>query len=424
MKFTNKIVPIGMLAIILMSICGYPSAILDKWDTGTTALATATQETTVTEITSSEAVVAPKKSFFSAVESVEAIFLKLTSLVETVATYVTFQDQYVIANSYIENLMGKTVFVDGGTTIVKTDTGHLLFASENYTDTTQYEANLIELNDYLDERDIPLLYVQAPYKLSKYENLLPSVVTDGNNDNADSLLAGIDGYVDYIDLREVMYESDIDHYASFFKTDHHWLPETAFWAAGYLAEILNEEYDFDMDMSFYDIDNYNVEVYEDWFLGSQGKRVGTSIVGVDDISLITPNFETNLIYEVVSEDVYRAGTFEEALFDYSWLYPMDYYNSAPYCVYLGENIDLVNITNNLNEDGKKILLIKDSFAKPMASFLALGCSQLDLIDLRYYKDQSLMDYLSEHEGEYDLVMFLYNPGTISNGAMVFDEVVS
>lgn len=424
MKLKNKIIPLGMVAIILVSILGYPLMLLEKMDKVITKVDTQELEQQVelktdTQITLVDTPTISIES--SPFKRIDTLVSSVQSLVEEGANYILFRDEYVFANTFIEKLIGKTVFIDAKYTVVKLENDYLAFLSEK-VDTQEYAQNLIGLNDFLEKQGTPLLYVQAPYKISKYDNQLPAGVTDGNNEMADNLLAGIDGYVDYIDLREVMYESGMDQYDYFFKTDHHWLPETAFWAAGYIADTLNADYGFNMDTSYLDLDYYNVESYEDWFLGSQGKRVGAHMVGVDDISLISPTFETSFIFEVPSEGSYCIGSFEETLLDYSTIETKDYYNLSPYEVYLGGAFPLVKITNTMNLKGKKVLLVKDSFAKPMATFLALGCSQLDLIDLRYYKEGSLIEYLSGNE--YDLVLFLYNPSLIRDEGFIFDVVVS
>lgn len=428
MNVTNKIVPIGMLTIILVSMFAYVTWAVDEI---TAILAPAEMvelpiqdeaqdmgriqlETTDQTQTSNSALLSQAK----------AIIDRVKSTIETRAELITYRESYIEMNTLFEHFCGESVFVDEEQRVVKLQNDYLAFLYAE-ADTTEPIQNLIELKDYLEEQDTPLLYVQAPYKISKYDSQLPTGVTDGSNAAADSLLAGIDGYVDYIDLREVMYASGMNQYDYFFKTDHHWLPETGLWAAGVIAQCLNDNYDFEIDMDCFVPENYHVEVYEDWFLGSQGKRVGQHLVGTDDISLITPTFETDFIFDVPSKDIHREGAFDVAMFDYDLLLEKDYFNLNSYAAYTGGDYPLNTIVNRLNPAGSSILVIRDSFAGAMTPFLALGCSELDTIDLRCYKEQSLMDYLDEHEGEYDLVMFLYNPSLMieSEDTFVFDEVV-
>ena len=140
----------------------------------------------------------------------------------------------------------------------------------------------------------PLLYIQAPQKASN--DALPTGVTDYGNGYADSLLSVLaENGVDYLDLRPGMEAAAAqpDAPAFFFRTDHHWTPEGGF--AGYqiLSRYLDEHYGMEAPALFTDPDSYEKLVYEDYFLGSQGKRVGTLYAGTDDITLWKPKFETS-----------------------------------------------------------------------------------------------------------------------------------
>lgn len=347
---------------------------------------------------------------------------KVLNIIDQIETYpnnILGKSVYIETNTIVETVNGAVSYEDAGVPVTKLNNGYLYFLSDKTENVDSYSENLIELQSYLDEKEIDLLYIQAPSKVSQYDNQLADGIEDYSNENADEFLSRIDGIVDYIDLREEMYEDGLNQYDYFFKTDHHWTPEAAFWAFGNVAETLNSDYGFEIDESLWDINNYNVEVYEDWFLGSQGKRVGTWLAGVDDISIITPIFETDFTFEVPANDIYKTGDFSETMFAYENL-EKDYWNLSSYHTYIGGDYPLNNITNNLNTDGKKVLLVRDSFACTFAPFLALGCSELDTIDLRYYKDESLMEYIDNND--YDMVIFLYNPGAIYDEMMTFDIV--
>ena len=64
--------------------------------------------------------------------------------------------------------------------------------------------------------------------------------------------------------------------------------------------------------------------------------------------------------------------------------------------------------NENNPDGPRIVLIRDSFSCALAPFLALQCSQLTTIDLRYYEG-NLAEELEQMQP--DLVLLLYTAST-------------
>lgn len=57
-----------------------------------------------------------------------------------------------------------------------------------------------------------------------------------------------------------------------------------------------QRYGFSFDPALTDESRYEKTVYERFFLGSQGKRVGTLYGGVDDFTVYTPKFDTDLTY--------------------------------------------------------------------------------------------------------------------------------
>ena len=188
--------------------------------------------------------------------------------------------------------------------------------------------------------------------------------------------------MDNIDLRKLMKEDGIKQDSMFFKTDHHWIPKAGLWAFGKIAEELNLNYGFNIDKSLWDKDNYNIKTYEKCFLGSQGKRTGIYYGGLDDFDIITPKFKTDFEFNIESENIHKKGEFKETLLNLEQFKPKDYFDSFLYSTYIDGDHAFVNIKNKKNNNGKKILLIKDSFSCVLAPFLAQGCSNLDIVDLR------------------------------------------
>lgn len=291
--------------------------------------------------------------------------------------------------------------------VVKLNNGYLSFITEKFNNNiTNIIENYVSFNNFLKAQDVEFIYIQAPSKNNKYDQQLPSGIVDYGNSNADSLLAGLSNKgVDIFDLREVMNEKIDDYYGAFFRTDHHWKPETGLWAAEQVAKRLNEKYNFNFNLEKFDISNYNVKVYEKYFLGSQGKKVGLGYVKPDDFSMITPNWDTNITLQIPSKTIDKTGRFEDVLINYSQLGKIDYYNKTPYGAYLYGNVEYAKIKNNLKQDGKKILMIRESFSLALVPFLIDGISEIDLIDLRYYKD-SVREYIEQNKP--DVVIMMYN----------------
>lgn len=319
----------------------------------------------------------------------------------------------ITLNGGIHEMLGKKAIEDAApeNRVIQLNNGYLTFLYEA-REMESLAGRLIELKQSLDKLRIPLLYIQAPFKIDKYDPQLPKGLKDTTNQNADAFLSDIHGAVDYIDLREEIRKDGIDHYAMFFKTDHHWKPEAAFWAYGKLRRVLRETYGFQIEEAYGDFNQYEVKEYKDYFLGSQGKRTGLYYVGTDDISLIYPKFETRFVFNVPNKGIERSGDFLHAMFDQEKIEKRDYFGSSPYHAYTGGDFPLNTIVNQRPTNHKKIVLIRDSFSCPLAPFLALDCEELDILDLRHNKNLSLLTYIEEARP--DLVLVAYNPSSLND----------
>ena len=200
---------------------------------------------------------------------------------------------YVNIYGLIQRIMNKNYVQDSNDRtrdIVKLQNNMLTFIQKKENMEIKAE-NISNLNQILEEANIPFIYIQAPYKI-KDENDLPIGVIDYANENADSLLANLEKFkVNTVDLRE--YLSNMSTEEKYFITDHHWKIETAFKASNYISEILNENYDFKIDDFFKDINNYK-KVKQEKYLGSIGKRIGKYYAGIDNFEYILPNYETKM----------------------------------------------------------------------------------------------------------------------------------
>ena len=314
-----------------------------------------------------------------------------------------------------QRLTGRRVLedVNQSARVVHLSNGALNFAylGSTPTDMTSLADSLNTFRDDLAQRDIPLLFVAAPQKVEAGKDLLPPGLTDYNNQNADQFLSLLEAHgTDTVDLRP-LFEATEDYSSWFFRTDHHWKPEAAFYAWQSLTGILEANYGISTDPQYTDEANYDKVVYEDYFLGSQGKRVGTLYAGTDDITEYIPKFETDFTYTCPFYAIDRSGPFETSLLFPERVAEKDYFNGNPYTLYAGGDYPLATIENHTNPDGKKIVLLRESFSCALTPFLALSCSELTTIDLRYFSGD-LMNTLEELDP--DLVMVLYSVSSLNS----------
>ncbi len=310
--------------------------------------------------------------------------------------------EFVNANGAIHEVLGQRE-MNG---VTKLNNGKLVVVLEERP-VWQQANKTEELYDWLQERQIAFCYVQVPYEICKYDAQLPAGVEDYSNIDADVFLSliGQEG-VPYLDLREEMHKDGLEHYEAFFKTDHHWTIETAFWAYGTMVECLEEVLVTEVPQEYTDIASYNMETYENCVLGSNGRKAGVVYGGLDDITLIYPQFDTEMSFAAPEEGIYRKGDFKEAFMDYSFLEGENLYEMSQYNVYIGEDYPTTEQLCREAPSDKKILLIKDSYFRPVQAFLGMTFSQVNTLDMRYFTG-SVEEYIEKVQP--DIVLLCYNP---------------
>ena len=312
---------------------------------------------------------------------------------------------FITLNGAYQRLMGARVLNER----YKLDNGHLTYLVPE-SDVDGISQNTIAFRDALARLGIPMVYVSPPSKLHPTDKQLPINAYDYSNENTDRFLDRLkDANVSVLDLRKNIASDGLDHYDLFYKTDHHWKAEAGLWAAGAISNHLaGLEEDYQVDKQLLDPSGYSFEVFEDIFLGSAGRRVGSMYAGTDDFTVITPTFETNFSFSAEEGEILRSGSFSDVFIVRELLHSEDLLLSNTYATYCGGGFSQMEIHNYSSAcSPKKILLIRDSFSDVLIPFLAMGYAQLDVLDLRYYHED-LMAYVEKLSP--DMVLVVYNPG--------------
>lgn len=363
-------------------------------------------------------------SIYPAGSAIKSFFIGL-SLGQNVKTF-------HIENLFNEELPAKQFFVtlNGGfqrlmgvrevNEIAKLDNGYITYLIDE-CDVQQLAENTADFSEALEEKGIPFLYVNAPFKINMDNKMLPVGVADFSNENTDRFLEVLsERDVNFIDLRELMKHEGIDHYSSFFVTDHHWTPEAGMWACSRIAQRLADmDPSFEVDTDIYEASKYQFTEYENILLGSSGRRTGFLYAGRDDMTLITPKFDTSIRFFASRENLERTGSFEETI-----IFKEKLFSDNPYLAYCGGDYALLELENRSSEEdleiqsvAKRILLIKDSFSEVVIPFLSLSYDNVLCIDMRGLQAYP-MSFIEQFDP--DAVVILYNGGAYSNNEVLFE----
>lgn len=321
-----------------------------------------------------------------------------------------FKNELVTLNGGWQRLLGRRSVNDR----YKLDNGQLTYVTPE-ADVSEAAAKTVALAQAVKEQNIPFVYVSTPFKIAPGDKQLPFGIEDYSNENADRFLEILrQAGVATLDLREAIAEDGLDHYSLFFNTDHHWKAEAGFWAAGKIQEYLEErEPELAVDDRTLDIAQYDQTVLEQVMLGSAGKRVGKLYGGMDDLTIITPKFDTSLEFLAPEQEMERRGNYAETMLFPEQLEapPM---TAFPYTVYTGGDYGLLQVRNlsregklEVQDNGKKLLVVKDSFSCVIIPFLSLGYEECRYVDMRLF-GQDLPAYIGQYQP--DAVLVIYNPG--------------
>lgn len=320
------------------------------------------------------------------------------------------KDVFINVNGLFARLTGRTVYNE----VSILNNGMLLYDVVEDLDMKPLANGVSDFDEFLSENDIPFLFIQAPIKTDLGNTLVPYGVVNNGNKDADELLGELNkNGVETMDLRPILVQTPEDVAENFYKTDHHWNVKGAFKAFGEVLAVLDAQFpEAEIDLSLADRENWTSEVYEDWFLGSRGKRVGVFFGGIDDLEIYKPKFKTDMSCYVMHHRAYYDGDFTDAVIREEYLDEPDYFDENPYCVHIGGEYPLVHHVNRLAKNDLKILLIKESFALPFQCYLSTAVKELDVIDPRRYTASTVAEYVATSQP--DMVIMMMNPSAFPN----------
>ena len=326
-----------------------------------------------------------------------------------------------------QKLLNKNEINDFEVVKAKDGSLHYTYFSDGPEEKLSLIDSLNELRMTVEDDDTKFLYVMTPDKcIPGYTEFSKGLPYSYVNETADLFLKGLRKQkIDYIDLREYMEDSGIEKSELFYKTDHHWKIETAFYAFTCLVKELSKDYKFSENLiaEATNLNNYNKVLYEKSYVGSMARKTGVYYGDVDDFTMLYPKFPTKYRFRAKTNgnEYDTAGKFEHALMSMvPFTYDGSHYDpqADKYSSYLYGNQGVAHIKNK-NVDGPRILIVKDSFMVPVAAFLSTVCSDIYLVDVRYY-DGNVTEYVNSVK-DLDYVMVSYTPQNLVEEFFAFNR---
>lgn len=242
--------------------------------------------------------------------------------------------------------------------------------------------------------DIPVYFALIPGAAEIQGDMLPeNAPTDSQSDVID--LAYAESGARNVDMLSSLSSHDGEYI--FYRTDHHWTTLGAFYGYDALRGM--------MGLPPADIGSFRRETVSESFYGTAYSSSGFSWVKPDRIEIFVPDND-----DVTLTNYNTGSPVTTPLYDDSFLQVKD-----KYAFFLGGNSPRISIQTE-NADKPKLCIFRDSFADCFVPFLLRDFSQIDLLDLRYYKD-SVSAYI--RDGGFDMVLVMYSVPNFSTDNNLF-----
>lgn len=305
------------------------------------------------------------------------------SFMDSIESYVgdhfMLRKAFISLNTSAQLFMGKRdLGSDYSTTPAE---GGVYFGKDNHiyevllpNRTDIFSRNASALGTFAKNTKIPFYVVPVPSGSQEQPDKLPlSAPNHDQHEELNAIQSDVGDNAKVIDLFDTLSDKTGKDY--YFKTDHHWNAYGAY--EGYQALITamgytptpEEDFDFQVASSAF----YGT-LYSKAVLANQ----------VPDI-LYLPVYKKPMALTQVTGKQSR-----DSIYWKEYLQQKDKYST-----FLGGNHSVDVVKNADVKNGKKLLIIKDSYANSMVPFLVTNFSEIHIIDPRYY-NQDIYDYIQQN----------------------------
>ncbi len=312
---------------------------------------------------------------------------KNPSYMDDIETYLSDhlagRELWVVASNKMERLAGKQEINE-----VFTSDDRMIQVFKEYNEET-VSASLEAIDIFAAKfPDVPMYFMLAPTSQEIYSSLMPSY---GGYLSEKAFIEGCYGKTENLTPIDCLsfLSGHRDEYI-YYRTDHHWTSLGAYYAYAAAARQLG--------YNAYGLNAFNIETASSSFRGTLFSKTLDSTVTPDSIDY----------YHLASNE----PTVKMTVFDgreqteYDSLYVRDYLAvKDKYSSFTGSNSPLITIETDV-DNGKSLLLIKDSYAHSLVPFLSKHYSKITMVDMRYINVG--LDYFSINVNDYSQVLISYN----------------
>ncbi|MGL4451996.1 MAG: DHHW family protein [Sarcina sp.] len=302
--------------------------------------------------------------------------------------YVKAYEEYIN-----DNFIGRDYFINlksiSENTLLKLENNNIIYGKDGYMfeKFTGFEAEILQSNveaikEFIEGQNVDMDLMLIPYSASvlvdKYPIHLNSLLI-----NEGMLIDEINEYLgleNVVNVKNILMENKKSYI--YYKTDHHWTSYGAY--LGYLKFCEKNEI-----KDVVNLENFKENKIYDFF-GTFYSKAKLFNVENDILSYYDMPHLSMKIGNGDWEGIYKLENLEKR---------------DKYSVFLDGNHSKVIVKNDKNKNGKKLLVVKDSFANSFIPFVANNYEEVHVIDLRHYP-LKLSEYIEENS--FDKILGLYS----------------
>ena len=273
--------------------------------------------------------------------------------------------------------------------IIVADTGSVVRAMEPYGGSSEGCANYAQVvNLYKVEFPFARVYCMViPTAVAFYCPDTARAWTDDEKAAIQHIHSQLLPGVKPINLIPVL-EAHVDE-PIYARTDHHWMPLGAYYAAQELARVAR--------LPFADLSQYDRHVIHG-FVGTMHRfsRDRSVKEAPEDFVYYVPrdvSYEaTAVVYTLSKNRQYVVGQSEPKAVDFFRDYPDG--SAAAYCTFMGGDTNTTSVTTS-TKNGRRLMILKDSYGNALPGYLFESFEEIHVVDCRYFK-QNMREFVSEH----------------------------
>lgn len=296
----------------------------------------------------------------------------MNGMSDFMSDHFVLREDFIRIKNKIENLIGKNE-ING----VFEYEGNLIqtFKDIDYTLTDKNIASLNKLKS--KNSDVSFYFMPVVTAQEKFMDSLPTYLNlESESEYINYSFSKLNG-IETIDVsREIC---ALDH--AFYRTDHHWTTDAAYQAYLKAAPILGITPD----------ESAEFKIITNEFKGTLYSKTLNEDIEPDSIRVYNSDTDYRL---TIKDEVHNS------------IYFNNYLNEKDkYSYFLSGNHGICTIENSSLNNGKELLIIKDSYANCFVPFLAEHYSKITLVDPRYCSHSQISTI---NPSDFDGVLVLFN----------------